>query len=374
MVSEEDINFMERALDLAERAMGLTSPNPTVGAVAVRDGEVIGEGYHERAGADHAEVAAIKAAGGDAAGATVYVTMEPCCHTGRTGPCTDALIDAAVSRVVVASMDPSAKVDGKGLGAIREAGIEVEVLNGSVAERARRQNEAFRKHAVTGLPFVVFKSAMSLDGKVATSSGDSQWISSEASRELVHRLRSEVDAVAVGIGTACTDDPLLTCRLKGARRQPLRVVFDSRAELPVDSKLVKTVSEAAVLIFVTADAPAEKVEALRQHGVEVVETGSRGSRVDVAEALKHLGSRRPECLSLLLEGGPTLAASFIEAAAIDKVMVFVAPRLIGGEAAKTPVAGDGFRLVGDAIQLYRLSHESVDGDVLITAYTSEEEW
>lgn len=371
---------MQRALGLAEQALGQTSPNPSVGAVIVRDGDVIGEGFHERAGADHAEVAALKSiaggagAGGGARGATVYVTLEPCCHTGRTGPCTGALIDAGVNRVLVASLDPSSKVNGKGVAALEAAGIRVEVLDGLVAARARAQNEGFRKHAITGLPFVIFKSAMSMDGKIATVTGDSKWISGEASRELVHRLRGRLDAIAVGSDTAHMDDPMLTCRISGTWRQPLRVIFDSAASLSLESQLVRTAGDVGTLVFATGAAEESKVGKLRDAGVDVVRVDAVDGRVDVSKALVALGSREPAVLSLLLEGGPTLAAAFAEAGLIDKVMTFIAPRIIGGEAAKTPVEGKGFPLVGESIQLYRLSHEQVGEDVLLTAYTSEDEW
>lgn len=368
---------MQRALNLADLARGRTSPNPTVGAVIVKGEDVIGEGYHRRAGTDHAEVAAIKAAaaaGKDTQGATIFVTLEPCCHTGRTGPCTEALIKAGISRVVAASLDPSAKVNGKGLESLRQAGMEVEVLEGSLAERARVQNEAFRKHAVTGLPFVIFKSAMSIDGKIATSTGDSKWISCEDSRAMVHAMRGEMDAIAVGAGTVTTDDPLLTCRLPGDYKQPLRVIFDSSAQISLESQLVRTAGEVETLVFVTENAPAEKVESLSSAGVEVVHVGQIGGRVDVGEALRRLGSREPAVLSLLLEGGPTLAASFVETSVVDKVMTFIAPKIIGGESAKTPVEGIGFRLVGEAVPLYRMTHATVGDDVLLTAYTSQEEW
>ena len=377
MVSGLDISFMQRALNLADLARGKTSPNPTVGAVITRDEDVIGEGYHKRAGEDHAEVAAIKAAmaaKADVRGATIFVTLEPCCHTGRTGPCTQALIDAGIARVVVASLDPSAKVNGKGLVELRDAGIEVEVLDGLLAARARAQNEAFRKHAVTGLPFVIFKSAMSLDGKIATSTGDSKWISGEESRALVHALRGEVDAIAVGSGTALMDDPMLTCRIPGDYHQPLRVVFDSKAGLALDSQLVRTAGEVATLVFVIEAAPPDRIKALEAAGVEVVRLGTLDGQVDVGEALLYLGSREPAVLSLLLEGGPTLAASFVESGAIDKVMTFIAPKFIGGKSARTPVEGRGFRLVGEAAPLYRVGHKAVGDDVLITAYTTQEEW
>jgi diaminohydroxyphosphoribosylaminopyrimidine deaminase/5-amino-6-(5-phosphoribosylamino)uracil reductase len=374
MVSGLDISFMQQALNLADLARGKTSPNPTVGAVIVRGEDVIGEGYHQRAGEDHAEVAAIKSVKGDVRGATIYVTLEPCCHTGRTGPCTQALIEAGITRVVVASLDPSAKVNGKGLADLRDAGLEIEVLDGLLAARARAQNEAFRKHAVTGLPFVTFKSAMSLDGKIATYTGDSKWISGEESRALVHALRGEVDSIACGSGTADIDDPMLTCRIPGDYSQPLRIIFDSKAGLSLESQLARTAGELATLVFVTEAAPAEKIMALQSASIEVVVTGTMDGQVDVGEALLHLGSREPAALSLLLEGGPTLAASFVESGTIDKVMTFIAPKFIGGKEARTPVEGRGFRLVGEAAPLYRVRHKAVGDDVLITAYTNQEEW
>ena len=374
MVSGIDISFMQRALNLAELARGRTSPNPIVGAVIVKDGDVIGEGYHQRAGADHAEVAAIKAAGGDVKDATVYVTLEPCCHTGRTGPCTSALIEAGVARVLVASLDPSAKVNCKGVKLLEAAGIEVEILNGAVAARARSQNEAFRKHAVTGLPFVIFKSAMSLDGKIATSTGDSRWISGEESRALVHAMRAEVDAIAVGSGTAAIDDPMLTCRLPGDYKQPLRIVFDSGAGMDPASKLAQTAKDVKTLVFVVKGASPERTRSLQKAGIDVIETSASEGRVAVGEALTRLGSMDPPVLSLLLEGGPTLAASFVEAGVVDKVMFFVAPRIIGGQAARTPVEGRGFRLVGESMPLYRMGYGQIGEDILITAYTAKEEW
>ncbi|MHB1390200.1 MAG: bifunctional diaminohydroxyphosphoribosylaminopyrimidine deaminase/5-amino-6-(5-phosphoribosylamino)uracil reductase RibD [Thermoleophilia bacterium] len=369
-----DISFMQRALNLAELARGNTSPNPIVGAVIVRDEQVLGEGYHLKAGADHAEVAAIKAAGGNVKGATIYVTLEPCCHTGRTGPCSKALIESGITKVLVASLDPSTKVNGKGVAELREAGIEVEVMSGTVAQRARAQNEAFRKQAVTGLPFVIFKYAMSLDGKIATSTGDSKWISGEESRAMVHAMRGEVDAICVGSGTAAIDDPMLTCRLAGQHRQPLRVVFDSKAGLALDSQLVKTTGEVPTMVFVTREADPENVDALRRAGVEVVETGARDGHVDVSEALGLLGSRQTPVQSLLLEGGPSLSASFLEAGAIDKVLAYIAPKMIGGREARTPVSGEGFRLMGDCLKLHRLTHDSIGEDVLITGYTNKDEW
>src|SRR5436309_11886740 len=232
-----------RAIELAERGRGRTSPNPLVGAVVVKEGRVLGEGWHHAAGLPHAEREALADCSEDPAGATMYVTLEPCCHHGRTPPCTDAIIEAGIARVVVASDDPSEKASGRGLGILRDEGIEVAVADGELAARARLTNQAFRKHARTGRPWVLFKSAMTLDGKVATPTGDSKWISGELSRERAHRWRATVDAVAVGIGTALADDPQLTARVEGVHRQPRRIVFDATARLPLASKLIQASAE-----------------------------------------------------------------------------------------------------------------------------------
>src|SRR3954470_8849193 len=230
-----------RAIELAERGRGRTSPNPLVGAVVVKEGRVLGEGWHHAAGLPHAEREALADCSEDPSGATMYVSLEPCCHDGRTPPCTEAIVGAGIARVVVASDDPTDKASGRGLGILRDEGVRVDVLDGDLGREARLLNQPFRKHARSGRPLVVFKSAMTLDGKVATRTGDSQWISSEASRARVHRWRAEADAVAVGLGTALADDPQLTARVEAVSRQPRRVVFDSEARLPVDSKLVRGV-------------------------------------------------------------------------------------------------------------------------------------
>src|SRR3954447_24771076 len=261
---------MKRAIELAERGRGHTSPNPLVGAVVVRGDEVLGEGYHAAYGSDHAEVAALKACAQDPIGATLYVTLEPCCHHGRTPPCTDAIVEAGIRRVVVASDDPTDKASGRGLGILRDEGVDVQTVDGDVSHSARLLNQPFRKHARTGRPLVIFKSATSLDGKVATQTGDSKWISNERSRELVHRWRGEVDAVCIGIGTALADDPLLTARTEGVTRQPTRVVFDSEARLPFDTNLVRTAPEVPLVIVTSPAADRSRAEALRAAGAEVV--------------------------------------------------------------------------------------------------------
>src|SRR4051812_7106018 len=250
--------------------MGRTSPNPNVGAVVARDGDIVGEGWHEFFGGPHAEVNALAAAGDAARGATMYVSLEPCCHEGRTPPCTDAILEAGIATVIVASDDPTEKASGRGLGILRDEGVDVVVADGELAARARLLNQPFRKHARTGRPHVLFKSAMSLDGKVATEAGDSQWISSEQSRYRAHHWRAECDAVAVGIGTALTDDPQLTARIEGEPRQPQRVVFDSEARLPLESQLVRDASEVPLVVVASRAAKRTRTEALESAGARVL--------------------------------------------------------------------------------------------------------
>ncbi|HEX5909155.1 MAG TPA: bifunctional diaminohydroxyphosphoribosylaminopyrimidine deaminase/5-amino-6-(5-phosphoribosylamino)uracil reductase RibD, partial [Thermoleophilaceae bacterium] len=270
--TERDLRHLRRAIELAERARGHTSPNPLVGAVVVRGDTVIGEGFHARAGEPHAERAALAACREDPAGATMYVSLEPCAHTGRTPPCTEAIVESGISRVVVASDDPTAKASGRGLGILRDEGVAVEMVDGEVGQAARLLNQPFRKHARTGRPLVVFKSAMSLDGKVATAGGDSQWISGESSRARAHRWRTECDAVAVGIGTVRADDPLLTSRIEGAGRQPVRVVFDSEAALATGAQLVRTIDQSPVILVCSRAAKRARLDPLRNAGVDVMIT------------------------------------------------------------------------------------------------------
>jgi diaminohydroxyphosphoribosylaminopyrimidine deaminase/5-amino-6-(5-phosphoribosylamino)uracil reductase len=298
-----DHEHLARTLELAQRGLGSVHPNPVVGAVVARDGQVLGEGWHAEYGGPHAEVNAIAACdGADLRGATMYVSLEPCCHQGKTPPCTDAILAAGIGRVVVASDDPTEKAAGRGLGILRDEGVDVDVADGELAAAARLLNQAFRKHARTGHPWVLFKSAMSLDGKVATAQGDSKWISSEASRELAHRWRASVDAVAVGIGTALADDPQLTARLPGVSRQPRRVVFDSTGRLPLDSRLVRAAAELPLTVVISRAAPRSAADALEMAGADVIVATGQNEPARVSSALGQLGDRG--IASLLLEGGP----------------------------------------------------------------------
>jgi diaminohydroxyphosphoribosylaminopyrimidine deaminase/5-amino-6-(5-phosphoribosylamino)uracil reductase len=332
---------MRRALDLAARGHGFVEPNPPVGAVVAVGDAIVGEGWHERFGGPHAEVVALSAAGPRARGATLYVTLEPCCHHGKTPPCTEAILAAGISRVVVAAGDPFPAVAGRGLDALRAAGLLVET--GLLDAAAERLTAAFRTLVTRGRPWVIAKWAMSLDGRLAANPGQDRWISSPESRGLVHALRSRVDAIAVGIGTAVADDPLLTVRVDpgtaAGPRRPLRIVLDPRATLPVESNLVRTAREVPVLVAVGPDAPAERMRSLEAAGCEVWRgvAADRGSRT--AALLAELGSRR--LTTLLVEGGATVLAGMIAADQVDEAWVFVAPRILGGPAvAVEPPAAD----------------------------------
>jgi diaminohydroxyphosphoribosylaminopyrimidine deaminase / 5-amino-6-(5-phosphoribosylamino)uracil reductase len=332
-----DRQHLKRALELAERGRGRVSPNPLVGAVLVRDDEVIGEGFHAELGDLHAERAALadcRERGEDPRGATMYVTLEPCAHEGRQPPCVEAILEAGVERVVIASDDPSEKASGRGPGILRDGGVEVEFAAGEEATAARLLNQPFRKHARTGLPLVTLKLAMSLDGQTTTPDGESPWISGAESQELVHRWRAESDAIAVGIGTVLADDPMLTARGPQAHRQPLRVVFDRQARLPLDSQLLQTLDQSPVLAIVSQDADSARVAALREAGAETIVAS------DVDAVLADLGRRG--LTSLLLEGGRTLASAFVAADVIDEARTFIAPVLLG-ESRRAEGGGGGVR-------------------------------
>ena len=363
--TERDAPHLLRAIELAGRARGQTSPNPLVGAVIVKSGRVIGEGITQPPGEAHAERMAIGDCAEDPAGATMYVSLEPCCHHGRTPPCTDAIVEAGIARVVIASDDPTPKAAGRGPGILRDEGLDVSFVDGEIAEAARLLNQPFRKHARTGRPLVVFKSAMTLDGKVASRTGDSQWISGDASRARAHRWRAESDAVAVGIGTALIDDPRLTARIEGVARQPRRVVFDSEARLPLDSQLVKGVADVPLTVVCSRAAKRTAVQSLENAGVDVIVATGENESARVAHALHELGKR--DVQSLLLEGGPHLAGAFLEADEIDEARMFLAPLLLGGTKAKTAVEGMGIGEIAGARRPTSVETERIDDDVLIIA-------
>ncbi len=357
MTSAEDARWMRRALRLAAR--GCPSPNPQVGAVLVRDGRVVGEGYHHQAGGPHAEIWALRAAGEQARNSTLYVTLEPCCHQGRTPPCTEAIIAAGVRRVVAAMVDPFPQVSGRGLEQLRAAGLEVEV--GQLEDEARRLNEGYLKRIATGLPFVSLKAAMSLDGKIATASGESQWITGEKARVVAHRLRAEHDAILTGVETVLADDPRLTVRhLRG--RNPRRIVADSRARTPSSARLL-TVDTQPPIIAVTEAAPAERQEALTAAGAEVWVLPAREGRVDLEALLRRLAEEGVQ--RLLLEAGGTLTASALAAGLVDRVYFFIAPCLLGGADARTPVEGAGVQSLGERHCLRDMHVRRIGDDLLV---------
>ncbi|HEX4717472.1 MAG TPA: bifunctional diaminohydroxyphosphoribosylaminopyrimidine deaminase/5-amino-6-(5-phosphoribosylamino)uracil reductase RibD [Thermoleophilaceae bacterium] len=367
--TERDLKHLRRSLELAAMAQGQTSPNPLVGAVIVKHGKTIGEGFHAAAGEPHAERMALAACSEDPAGATMYVSLEPCAHHGRTPPCTDAIVEAKLARVVVASADPTAKASGRGLGILRDEGIRVDLADGEIAGAARLLNQPFLKRARTGRPLVLLKYAMTLDGKVATRTGDSKWISNELSRARSHRWRAESDAVAVGIGTALADDPLLTARVEGVSRQPRRVVFDAEARLPLDSQLVQTARDTPVVVVCSRAASRTRVQSLGSCGVEVITVSGENESAKVQAALDELGAR--EVQQLLVEGGPHLAGAFLDADEVDELRVFIAPVIAGGRQAKAAIAGEGAETIAAAARSLDTTVEQIDDDVLVTARLKE---
>jgi diaminohydroxyphosphoribosylaminopyrimidine deaminase/5-amino-6-(5-phosphoribosylamino)uracil reductase len=372
--TDTDQLHLARAIELAGRGVGAVKPNPAVGAVIARDGEVLGEGWHERFGAAHAEVNAIEACGmADLSGATLYVSLEPCCHEGKTPPCTDAIVQAGIRRVVVGSDDPTEKAAGRGLGILRDEGIDVVLAGGELATQARLLNQAFRKHARVARPWVLFKSAMTLDGKVATRAGDSQWISGEASRELAHQWRASVDAVVVGIGTALADDPQLTARPDGTPaepgEQPRRVVFDSLARLPATSQLVVAAAEIPLTVVVSRAAARADTDVLETSGAHVLVATGENEPARVRSALDQLGQLG--VASLLLEGGPHLAGAFLDAGEIDEIRLFLAPLLLGGRTARDPLEGEGVERISEALRALTFDCARVGEDLLVSARLRE---
>lgn len=369
---ESGVDFMKRALEIADQALGRTSPNPAVGAVVVKDGLIVGEGFTQPPGSAHAEIVALRAAGPRADGATLYVTLEPCCHQGRTGPCTEAIIKAGIREVHFAVVDPFPAVNGGGARILRDAEIRVTVGEGEA--EARRLNQAFFHQIRTGRPFVTAKWAMTLDGKIATADGDSRWVSGEVARRRVHRERDASDAIVVGVGTVLADDPQLTVRISAkddARtpraERPWRVVLDSTARTPPDARVIG--SDGRALIAVTDRASSDRIRTLEDAGASAVVLPTSDGKVDLEAALAALAERGVS--RVLLESGGALLGGFFDRGLIDRVMAFVAPKLIGGSAALSPIAGNGRPLMAQALVLANVRVEVVGGDVLIEGIREE---
>jgi len=363
-----DEQFMQEALALAAQARGRTSPNPMVGSIVVKDGRVVGRGSHIKAGAPHGEVVALEDAGVQAKGATLYITLEPCCHYGggkRTPPCTRAIIAAGIRRVVAAMRDPNPLVSGQGLEELRQAGIAVKL---SVLEtEAAALNEVFIKYITTKRPFVLLKVAASLDGKIATVTGESRWITNERSRLLVHQLRDQVDAVMVGINTVLRDDPLLTTRLPGGGgRDPMRIVVDTHLRIPCEARLLAASATACTLIATSPAAPTDKRLQLEGAGAKILVVEGDGPGIPLGPLMDQLGAM--QVTSILLEGGGELHCSALRAGIVDKVLYFLAPKLIGGRSAPMAIGGQGFARLEEAVSLERMQVRQLDGDLLIEGY------
>ena len=366
--TESDTEYMARALRLAAKGRGLASPNPMVGAVIVQGSRVVGEGYHRRAGGPHAEVVALRSAGTRAHGATLYVNLEPCCHTHkRTPPCVPAIKSGGLRRVVISMRDPNPQVNGRGIRSLSNAGIDVVV--GCLRNKAERLNETYCYRMRTGRPFVVLKAAMTLDGKIATAGGASQWITGQAARQHVHRVRSHMDAIMVGIETVLRDDPQLTVRLpvqssnRPGLRQPMRVILDSRLRLPLTARVLGQAGQASIVVATTAKAPRHRVERLRSLGVTVLVLPAQNGRVSLGACLARLG--RMGINSLLIEGGSELNATALRSGLVNRVALYIAPRLLGGHDAKGAIGGRSPRNLAGAIPLTDIRIQRLGEDLFI---------
>ncbi len=358
----DDERWMKKVLRLAEKGRGRTSPNPMVGAILVKDGEVAGEGYHAKAGEAHAEIIALQQARGEARGAVLYLNLEPCMHYGKTPPCAPQVIESGVKRVVIGMEDPNPLVKGKGIEMLRKAGLDVGV--GILEKECQRLNEAFCKYILKKEPFVILKVAATLDGKLATRNGESKWISGEASRRFVHKLRDQVDGVLVGIGTILKDDPQLTARIKGGRN-PYRIVLDSRLKIPEEAKVIGT-SPSKAIIATTEFAPKDKIEKLEKRGVQVLILDSQEGKINLKSCLSKLGEIG--MMSLLVEGGSQINGSFLDEGLIDKLFFFLSPKLIGDHQALGIFGGRGVSSLEEAIALKGMKARRVGEDILLEGY------
>ncbi|MBN2372236.1 bifunctional diaminohydroxyphosphoribosylaminopyrimidine deaminase/5-amino-6-(5-phosphoribosylamino)uracil reductase RibD [bacterium] len=358
---------MTLALSLAEKGKGMVSPNPLVGAVVVKDDRILGQGYHARYGDMHAEVKALQDAGTDARGGTLYINLEPCCHHGKTPPCVDEIIKAGIARAVISMNDPNPLVNGKSVDILKKNGIEVRM--GVLEKAACKLNEFFLKYITTKTPFVILKSGMSLDGKVATKSGDSKWVTSEHSRKFVHLLRNQIDATLVGIETILRDDPQLTTRLAGVHgRDPKRVVIDSLLRVPLKARIFTQGSKAEnIIVSTTYNSTSERIKTLKAAGARLLFVKPRDkNRVDLQDMIRELG--KLHITSLLIEGGPGINASAMQEGIVDKVIMFISPRIIGGKNAPGAIQGDGVARLEDSVRIYDLKTKRLGGDLMIEGY------
>ena len=371
--------YMRRAIELAKKGSGHVNPNPLVGAVIVRDGEIIGEGYHECYGQLHAErnaIANAKKRGNSLEGSTIYVTLEPCCHYGKTPPCTEAIIEEKIARVVVGSDDPNPLVSGKGFQMLREKGIEV--IPHFLKEECDAMNHVFFHYIRTGTPYVAMKYAMTMDGKIACYTGDSKWVTGEESRAHVQTLRNHYKGIMAGIGTVLADDPMLNCRIEGGR-DPIRIIADSHLRIPMDSQLVRTAGQQPLIVACLPDADEEKAAQLQEKGVEVLRipgvttadiTEEQKEVISLPVLMKELGARKID--GILLEGGGQLNESALQAGIVDRIYCYIAPKIFGGAQAKTPVAGQGLTRAADAWQFNRIGMQEFGQDILLEYEKAQE--
>ncbi len=369
--SDNNHPYLARALVLAREVKGSTSPNPAVGAVLVRENKIIAEGATQKAGDDHAEVVAIKKAGGQSEGATLYVTLEPCCHYGKTPPCTDLIIKSKIKKVVVGVLDPNPKVNGQGISQLKKAGIELDY--GFLEDEINELNEDFNKYTLSQIPFGFAKYAMTLDGKIATFKGDSQWISGEQSRKLVHQLRNRVDGIMVGVNTVINDNPQLTVRMDGKFKDPIRIVLDSQGRTPINANVLQDDNKTIFVLKNKSDNSNQRdqfLKACQKQGKEVLFDDSEGSIINLKNVFGQLGKKSMS--SVLIEGGSEILASAIKSRVIDKILCFIAPKIVLGREGIFPFGGVGFDKIQDAFVLKKIKSEQIDQDIMITGYIDYE--
>jgi diaminohydroxyphosphoribosylaminopyrimidine deaminase/5-amino-6-(5-phosphoribosylamino)uracil reductase len=359
----DEVKYMRRAMSLAKRGAGWVNPNPMVGAVIVKDGRIIGEGFHEFFGGPHAEVNAIRAAREPVAGGTLYVTLEPCSHTGKTPPCAERIAAEKISRVVAGTTDPNPVVNGKGISYLESHGIVVET--GMMEQPIKRMNEAFNKYIRTGMPFVVLKSAMTLDGKIATVTNASRWITGESSRRMVHRMRHQLSAVMVGVNTVVSDDPLLNIRLKGKWKNPLKIIADSHGRISLEAKVL-TNDPQLTIVATTNLADKEKLKAIERMGSQVLVCPAKNGQVDLGYLMHMLGAM--DIGSVMIEGGGTIAFSALREGIVDKVVCFIAPKILGGANAPTPVGGEGIAKMEEALNLREMRTTKIGADIMVEGW------